>query len=75
MEAVCHSETFVNNWLQKCGLTQRYTIRIRMDISFSTSYEKSLMNNKQLNRYRRKKENRHAHKLKKYAMAPNEVWN
>jgi hypothetical protein len=75
MEVVCHSETFVSNWLQKCGLTQRNTTRMRMDISFRTSYEKALMNNKQLNRYRRKKENRHTHKLKKHTMVLNEVWN
>jgi len=46
---------------------------MRPDISFRTSYEKALMNNKQSNRYRRKKENRHAHKLKKHTMALNEV--
>ena len=76
MEVISYSETFLlENWLQKCGLTQRKTIRMRKDISVRTAYEKALMNNKQLNRYWRKKEKRHAHKLKKHTMALNEVLN
>jgi len=43
-----------------------------MDITFRTSYEEALMDNKQLNRYRRKTENTHAHKLKKHTTALHE---